>query len=65
MELGKSAYSVYKIRYQRVAMVIYHKALLDSELEERIKENLKGVSERYEIDVDGIGFEPNHTKGGI
>ena len=61
MELGKSAHSVYKIRYHMVTAVKYRKALLISEVEECIKETLKGISERYEIVIDEIGFDRNHV----
>ena len=61
MELGKSAHSVYKIRYHMVTAVKYRKALLFGEVEECIKETLKGISERYEIVIDEIGFDRNHV----
>ena len=60
MELGKTSHSVYKIRYHMVTAVKYRKALLNSEVEECIKETLKGISERYEIIIDEIGFDLNH-----
>jgi len=60
MELGKSTHSVYKIRYHLVTAVKYRKALLNTEVEECIKETLKGISERYEIVIDEVGFDQNH-----
>jgi putative transposase len=60
MELGKTSHSVYKIRYHMVTAVKYRKVLLNSEVEECIKETLKGISERYEIVIDEIGFDRNH-----
>ena len=60
MELGKTSHSVYKIRYHMVAAVKYRKILLNSEVEECIKETLKGISERYEIVIDEIGLDRNH-----
>ena len=60
MELGKTSHSVYKIRYHMVTAVKYRKALLNSEVEECIKETLKGISERHEIIIDEIGFDKNH-----
>ena len=60
MELGKTAHSVYKIRYHMVTAVKYHKALFNSEIKECIKETLKGLSERYEIVIDKVGFDQNH-----
>ena len=43
-----------------VTAVKYRKALLNSEIEECITETLKGISERYEIIVDEVGFDQNH-----
>ena len=60
MELGKTSHSVYKIRYHIVTAVKYRKALLNSGIEECIKETLKGISERYEIVIDEVGFDQNH-----
>jgi putative transposase len=60
MELGKTSHSVYKIRYHMVTAVKYRKALLNSKIEECIMETLKGISERYEIIVDEVGFDQNH-----
>ena len=60
MELGKSSHSVYKIRYHMVTAVKYRKSLLSGEIEECITETLKGISERYEIVIDEVGFDQNH-----
>ncbi len=64
MKLGKTSHSVYKIRYHIVAVVAavkYRKALLSKEVEDCIKEILKGISERYEIVIDEVGFDQNHV----
>ena len=60
MELGKTSHSSYKIRYHMVTAVKYRKALLNNELEKCIRETMKGISERYEIVIDEIGFDQNH-----
>ena len=60
MELGKTSHSVYKIRYHIVAAVKYRKALLSKEVENCIMETLKGISDRYEIVIDEVGFDQNH-----
>jgi putative transposase len=60
MELVKKSHSVYKIRYHMVTAVKYRKILLISEVETCIKETLKGISERYEIIIDEVGFDQNH-----
>ena len=43
-----------------VTAVKYRKALLTREVRECIQETLKGISERYEIIIDEIGFDQNH-----
>ena len=43
-----------------VTAVKYRKALLNSEVEKCITETLKGISERYEIVIDEVGFDQNH-----
>ena len=44
-----------------VTAVKYRKALLDNKVEECIKQTLQGISERYEIIIDEIGFDQNHV----
>jgi putative transposase len=60
MELGKTSHSVYKIRYHLVTAVKYRKALLNKEVEQYLLEILRGISERYEIVIDEVGFDQNH-----
>ncbi len=60
MELGKTPHCVYKIRYHMVTAVKYRKLLLDSDIANCIRETMKGISERYEIVIDGLGFDQNH-----
>ena len=60
MELGKRAHAVYKIRYHFVAAVKYRKALLKPEVEEYIRETMKGINERYNIIIDELGFDGDH-----
>ena len=43
-----------------VTAVKYRKVLLNSEVEACIKETLKGISQRYEIIIDEVGFDQNH-----
>ena len=61
MEIGKTSHSVYKIRYHMVTAVKYRKSLLNAKVEECIRETLKGISERYEIIIDEVGFDQNHV----
>ena len=60
MELGKTSHGVYKIRYHLVTAVKYRKALLNKEVEQYLLEILRGISERYEIVIDEVGFDQNH-----
>ena len=43
-----------------VTAVKYRKALLNKEVENCITETLQGISERYEIVIDEVGFDQNH-----
>ncbi len=43
-----------------VTAIKYRKALLNKDIEACIKETLEGISERYEILIDEIGFDLNH-----
>ena len=43
-----------------VTAVKYRKILLNKEVEEYIRETMKGIKERYEIAIDEIGFDQNH-----
>ena len=43
-----------------VAAVKYRKALLNNEVEDCIKETFKGITDRYEIVIDEVGFDQNH-----
>lgn len=56
MEFGKSAHSIYKIRYYPVTAAKYRNALLMGKVEERIKVILKGIFQRYKMAIEGIGF---------
>jgi len=60
MELAKTSSRVYKIRYHMVTTVKYRKTLLMGEIGNYIKEIMRGISERYEIAIDEIGFDENH-----
>ena len=43
-----------------VTTVKYRKTLLMGEIGNYIKEIMRGISERYEIAIDEIGFDENH-----
>jgi len=43
-----------------VTAVKYRKILLNQEIENCIRIIMKGISERYEIAIDEIGFDQNH-----
>ena len=40
--------------------VKYRKALLKPDVEQHIRDTMKGISERYNIVIDEIGFDENH-----
>ncbi len=60
MELVKASHCVYKIRYHMVTAVKYRKVLLNPAVEDCIRESMRGITERYEIVIDEIGFDQNH-----
>ena len=60
MKLEKASHCVYKIRYHMVTAVKYRKILLNQAVEDCIRETMKGISERYEIAIDEVGFDQNH-----
>ena len=60
MELEKGAHVVYKIRYHLVPAVKYRKVLLEPEVEECIRETMKGINEGYNIIIDELGFDGDH-----
>jgi len=60
MELGRSPHAVYKIRYHFVTAVKYRKVLLNLEIEECIRETMKGINERYNIIIDELGFDGDY-----
>ena len=43
-----------------VTAVKYRKMLINSSIEDCIKETFKGISERYEIIIEEVGFDRNH-----
>ena len=43
-----------------VTAVKYRKTLLNNKVEECINETLEGISERYEIIIDEVGFDQDH-----
>jgi len=43
-----------------VMAVKYRKILLNKEVEKCIRETMQGISERYEIPIDEMGFDQNH-----
>ena len=60
MELERTSHCVYKIRYHMVTAVKYRKVLLNKEVEECIRVTMQGITERYEILIDEMGFDQNH-----
>ncbi len=60
MELAKTSSCVYKIRYHLVTAVKYRKILLNPEVANCIRDTLIGISERYEIVIDEVGFDGDH-----
>ena len=61
MKLRKACPCSYRIRYHMVFVVKYRKDLITSELFDFIKEICKGITERYYLWFNAIGYENNHV----
>ena len=58
--INKGYHCAWQIHYHIVFPVKYRKALLDQEVVQIIKETTKGISERYAIDIEALGFDEDH-----
>ena len=58
--VNKGYHCVWQIHYHIVFPVKYRKALLDQEVAQIIKETTMGISERYAIDIEALGFDEDH-----
>ena len=60
MEVRYAAHCSYRIRYHMVFVLKYRKNLISGEIFENIKEILVGISERYYLYFQAVGYERNH-----
>ena len=58
--VNKGYHCVWQIHYHIVFPVKYRRALLDQEVAQIIKETTMGISERYAIDIEALGFDEDH-----
>ena len=58
--VNKGYHCAWQIHYHIVFPVKYRKALLDQEVAQIIKETTMGISERYAIDIEALGFDEDH-----
>ena len=58
--VNKGYHCVWQIHYHIVFPVKYRKALLDQEVAQIVKETTMGISERYAIDIEALGFDEDH-----
>ena len=56
----KGYHCAYDIHYHIVFPVKYRKALLDKDIEHKIKTISREIQERYEITMESIGLDLNH-----
>jgi putative transposase len=56
----KGYHCAWQIHYHILFPVKYRKALLDSEVQEIIKQTASGISERYAIEMEAIGCDKDH-----
>ena len=59
-EVREGYHCAWQIHYHVVFPVKYRKSLLDEEVVEIILETAQGISDRYAIDMEGIGCERDH-----
>jgi len=61
-ELCKSAHKVFKIKYHFVFCIKYRKDLfLEEKYVQTVKEVCEGISERYHVQFETIGFDEDHV----
>jgi putative transposase len=58
--VNKGYHCAWQIHYHIVFPVKYRKALLGQEVAQIIKETTMGISERYAIDIEALGFDEDH-----
>ena len=56
----KGYHCAWQIHYHIVFPVKYRKVLIDEEVKEIITETSKGISERYEIEIEKLGMDKDH-----
>ena len=60
MKVIKGNHCAYQTHYHLVFPVKYRKALLYKEVEGELKQIVKGIGERYEIEFESIGCDKDH-----
>jgi putative transposase len=60
MKVIKGYHCAFQTHYHLVFPVKYRKALLCKEVEEELKQIVKGIGERYEIEFESIGCDKDH-----
>ena len=61
MKVRKAPHCSYRIRYHMVFVVKYRKGLITPEMFELMKQVCKGISKRYYLWFDALGYEDNHV----
>jgi len=61
MKVRKAPHCSYRIRYHMVFVVKYRKGLITPEMFEFMKEVCNGISERYYLWFDALGYEDDHV----
>ena len=57
----KGYHRAYQIHYHLVMPVKYRKALLSEEITQGLKEIVKGIEERYGVEIEQIGCDQDHV----
>jgi len=60
-EVHKGHHCAYQIHYHLVMPVKYRKALLVEEIRQWLKEIVKGIEERYGLEIERMGCDQDHV----
>jgi len=60
-EVHKGHHCAYQIHYHLVMPVKYRKALLSGEITQGLKEIVKGIEERYGLEIERLGCDQDHV----
>jgi len=60
-KVNKASHCAWQIHYHIVMAVKYRKALIDRRVEVVVEETVRGIGERYEIEMEALGMDKDHV----